>query len=42
MCRKESLWEVVGWLALALVGVTQGVWMSRRIKRRLGEREGQA
>jgi hypothetical protein len=39
--RKGSLWEILGWLALAVAGVTQGIWMSRRIKRQLGRRTDQ-
>jgi hypothetical protein len=35
--RKQSLWDFLGWLALAAAGITQGIWMAGKIKRRLGK-----
>jgi hypothetical protein len=37
--RKESLWDFFGWLVLAVAGVTQGVWMAGKFKRRTGKPE---
>lgn len=35
--RKESLWDLAGWLALACAGIWQGFWMGKRIKHRFVE-----
>jgi hypothetical protein len=35
--RKESFWDLLGWLVLACAGVAQGFWMAGRIKRRFGQ-----
>ena len=35
--RKESLWDLLGWLALAVLGISQGIWMAEKMKRRLGK-----
>lgn len=35
--RKESLWDLCGWLVLAVAGRVQGSWMASRIKRRFAE-----
>jgi hypothetical protein len=40
--RKESLWDLCGWIVLALAGISQGSWMAGKIKRRFGEPEDQA
>lgn len=37
--RKESLWDLLGWLALAIAGIVQGSWMGGRLKRWLGKPE---
>jgi hypothetical protein len=34
---KQSLWNFLGWLALAAAGITQGIWAAGKIKRRLGK-----
>lgn len=35
--RKESLWDLFGWLALAVAGIAQGFWMGGKIKRRFAD-----
>jgi hypothetical protein len=35
--RKESLFEFLGWVVLAAAGITQGIWMAKRIKSQLNE-----
>jgi len=35
--RKGSLWDVIGWLALAVAGITQGIWMAGKFRRRFPE-----
>lgn len=40
--RKESLWDLCGWLVLAIAGIVQGTWMAKKIKRRFPESEDQA
>jgi hypothetical protein len=37
--RKESLWDLFGWLVLAIAGIKQGSWMAGRIKLWLRESE---
>jgi hypothetical protein len=37
--RKESLWDLLGWVALACAGIWQGFWMGDMVKHRLGEAE---
>jgi hypothetical protein len=32
--RKESLWDFFGWLVLAVAGITQGIWMAGKFRRR--------
>jgi hypothetical protein len=34
--RKASLLDLLGWVVLAAAGITQGIWMARRIKRQAG------
>jgi hypothetical protein len=37
--RKESLWDLFGWLVLAGAGIRQGFWMAGKIKKRFAESE---
>lgn len=37
--RKGSFWDLFGWLALAVAGVTQGIWMAGKFQRRFGKSE---
>jgi hypothetical protein len=37
--RKESLWDLFGWLVLAIGGITQGIWMAGKLKRHLHKTE---
>jgi hypothetical protein len=37
--RKESLWDLFGWLILAGAGIWQGSWMAKKIKSRFTEPE---
>jgi hypothetical protein len=37
--RKESLWDLFGWLVLAIAGIKQGSLMAGKIKCRFGETE---
>ena len=37
--RKGSLWDICGWLVLAIAGITQGSWMAGKTKRRFSEPE---
>lgn len=34
--HKESLWDLFGWLVLIGVGIWQGSWMAKEIKRQFG------
>jgi hypothetical protein len=37
--RKESLWDLLGWLLLVGAGILQGFWMAGLIKRRFRDQE---
>ncbi len=37
--RKESLWDLCGWLLLAGAGISQGFWMAGKTKRHFRESE---
>jgi hypothetical protein len=37
--RKQSLWDVLGWLALAALDIRQNIWMADWMKRRLGKHQ---
>ena len=37
--RKGSLWDICGWLVLAIAGIMQGFWMAGKTKRRFSEPE---
>lgn len=37
--RRESLWDLIGWLVLAGAGISQGFWMTAKLKRRIEEAE---
>ena len=37
--RKESIWDLFGWLLLAGAGIWQGFWMGNKIKHRFSEPE---
>jgi hypothetical protein len=37
--RKGSLWDLCGWLALAIAGIVQGTWMAKKAKRQFAEPE---
>lgn len=37
--RKESLWDLFGWLLLGGAGIWQGFWMGKKLKRRFSNSE---
>ena len=37
--RKESCWDLLGWLVLTVAGIAQGFWMGGKIKRRFEDVE---
>jgi len=37
--RRGSLWDLCGWLALAIAGIAEGSWMAKKVKRQFSESE---
>jgi hypothetical protein len=35
--RKGSLWELFGWIVLAIAGIKQALWITGKLKRQFGE-----